>query len=810
MTIFFRLIEAEDKATALCEAVAAANAADGPRPENLFSMAPQSFRQVPGAPFAYWVSDAVRASFRHLPALATGGRTVKQGLVTADDFRFIRAWWETEPARFGQRWFCFAKGGSYSPFYADLVLLVGYSEGDQVGLQQIGRYGRGATHYFRPGFTWPLRTQRGLSMRAMPAGCIFSHKGPAAFVDGDDPHTLLALLAVVNSRPFSALVELQMAFGSYEVGVIQRTPLPPLTTDDQRPTTLSTLAHRAWSLKRSLDTATETSHAFTLPALLQVAGDSLAARVSAWNVRVAAAQAELAAIQQTIDDLCFTLYGIDGEDRRRIEAGFGNPTEALSADDRRPTTDDDEQRLTPEDQTDTADPAPLTALLCSWTLGVAFGCFDHRRATGAVAAPAEPGPFDPLPVCSPAMLTGDDGLPLAAPPPADPVAFPTDGILVDDPGHGHDLLARTGPVWRLVCGEAADACRQEAAQTLAPGAPDLRGWFSGNCFGDHLKRYSKSRRKAPIYWQLATPSASYSVWLYYHRFTRDTFYKVLNDFVTPKLQHEERKLTGLVQVAGGTPTANQRKEIAEQEGFVEEVRAFREEVARVAPLWNPDLNDGVIINFAPLWRLVSQHRAWQKECKDCWDKLVAGGYDWSHLAMHLWPERVVPKCATDRSLAIAHGLEAVFWNEGDNGKWLPRTVAQAEVEHLIAERTSAAVKDALNSLLESPAPATGRGGGRQSSARAPVRRVPTAPRSGDASPGSRPATGSAAPDPVMLDAVKQVIAAARGGTSKSEVLVATGLSDTQWNLSINALLAAGTVTKTGVGRGTRYHLSATD
>jgi hypothetical protein len=25
--------------------------------------------------------------------------------------------------------------------------------------------------------------------------------------------------------------------------------------------------------------------------------------------------------------------------------------------------------------------------------------------------------------------------------------------------------------------------------------------------------------------------------------------------------------------------------------------------------------------------------------------------------MRLWPERVVPKCAKDRSLAIAHGLE---------------------------------------------------------------------------------------------------------------------------------------------------------
>src|SRR4029450_3600483 len=124
---------------------------------------------------------------------------------------------------------------------------------------------------------------------------------------------------------------------------------------------------------------------------------------------------------------------------------------------------------------------------------------------------------------------------------------------------------------------------------------------------------------------------SYSVWLYYHRFTKDTFYRVLNDYAMPKLQHEERKLAGLIQSAGGTPTASQRKEIAEQEAFVEELRAFRGEIARIAPLWNPNLNDGVIINFAPLWRLVPQHKSWQKELKSTWDALCDGKYDWAHL-----------------------------------------------------------------------------------------------------------------------------------------------------------------------------------
>ena len=142
--------------------------------------------------------------------------------------------------------------------------------------------------------------------------------------------------------------------------------------------------------------------------------------------------------------------------------------------------------------------------------------------------------------------------------------------------------------------------------------------------------------------------------------------------VAPKLAHEERQLTSLVQNAGDSPSAKERKEIAAQEAFVEELRAFLDEVKRVAPLWNPTLDDGVVLTMAPLWRLVPQHKPWQKELKGRWDELRAGNYDWAQIAMHLWPERVVPKCATDRSLAIAHGLEDVFWADGADGKWKPR------------------------------------------------------------------------------------------------------------------------------------------
>jgi len=72
----------------------------------------------------------------------------------------------------------------------------------------------------------------------------------------------------------------------------------------------------------------------------------------------------------------------------------------------------------------------------------------------------------------------------------------------------------------------------------------------------------------------------------------------------------------------------------------------------------------------------------------------------------------VPKCAKDRSLAIAHGLEDVFWVEGTDGKWTARKTPARSVDELVRERTSPAVKAALKSLLEAPVAQGGSGRGR--------------------------------------------------------------------------------------------------
>jgi hypothetical protein len=615
MSTFLRILSEDDKAEAL--KVACNHLRQGEKDPRSFEVASESFDSVPGKPFAYWVSDDVRALFKKLPLFESNDRITKQGLASADDFRFVRVWWETN----GAEWIGFAKGGAYSPFYADIYLLVNWSgDGSQIknNLNEKGAVrsnvwmlrDTAANFFKRPGLTWPRRTTSGISVRAMPNGCIFGDKGPAVFVTSDSSDDLLALLALTNSRPFSILIELQLAAAdaaarSYEVGVIQRTPVPSWTEAQRKQ--LASLARRVWSLKRTADSVNETSHAFVLPAVLSAAAGGDRPHVN---------KTEIDEIHAAIDAIAFELYGFEEADREVVN---GPVTDEEGAD-----KDEDDQEVDAE--------VPSTDGLLSWAVGVAFGCFDLRIATGERPVPAEPEPFDPLPTKSPGMLL-DAAQPFHA----------HDGILVDEQGHSHDLV-------HLV--------EEVLSRVNAPVPDDLRRWLRKEFFAFHLKLYSKSRRKAPIYWPLATASGGYALWVYYPSLSSQTLYKAINDFIEPKLKQIGSELT----VLRGKATARSRddeKQFETLQAFELELVELRDTLLALAPSYRPNLNDGVQISAAPLWQMF-RHKPWQKVLKDTWVNLEKGGFDWARLAMNYWPERVREKCKTDKSLAIAHELEELF------------------------------------------------------------------------------------------------------------------------------------------------------
>jgi hypothetical protein len=120
-----------------------------------------------------------------------------------------------------------------------------------------------------------------------------------------------------------------------------------------------------------------------------------------------------------------------------------------------------------------------------------------------------------------------------------------DGLLVDDPGfnggqpHRDDIIRRVREVLDVLWEGRSHTIERETCEYLR--VKELRDYFRrpAGFFQDHLARYSKSRRKAPIYWPLSTASGSYTIWLYYHRLTDETLYAAVNTYVEPKISEVE-------------------------------------------------------------------------------------------------------------------------------------------------------------------------------------------------------------------------------------------------------------------------------
>lgn len=264
----FRLLSESEPAAPLASLVVELH--NGHAPKNMYALEPNAFKQIPNAPFAYWVSEDVRGLYQRHELIETDNRFARVGDHPGDSFRYIRLDWEFEWQR-DSTWVTYQKGGAFSKYYADLHLRIDWDEINCTYRGFLGRKGRSSISpsnyefFFRPGLSWPMRTN-GLSFRALQSNAAFSHKGPCLFVSKDDHSSLLYVLGIVNSQPFSALLSLQLArvhlAQSYEVGLVQVTPIPKLVSGE-----IGEMAKKAWSTKRSTDTATLTSHAFHAPAL---------------------------------------------------------------------------------------------------------------------------------------------------------------------------------------------------------------------------------------------------------------------------------------------------------------------------------------------------------------------------------------------------------------------------------------------------------------------------------------------------------------------------------------------------------------
>ena len=183
--------------------------------ENRYAADQSNFSKIPGAPVAYWASNAIFKWFSHTPIGECA--LLCQGLTTTDNEKYVRVWHEPliddigfmlnpdEAKNSTKRWFPFNKGGSYRKWYGNNELVVNYeNDGAAIKADVLRKYTylstpdfvvKNSKTYFNEGLTWSALSND-FSIRWFPQGAICADKGQGLFAD---KHTLFYSCGLLNS-----------------------------------------------------------------------------------------------------------------------------------------------------------------------------------------------------------------------------------------------------------------------------------------------------------------------------------------------------------------------------------------------------------------------------------------------------------------------------------------------------------------------------------------------------------------------------------------------------------------------------------
>lgn len=506
--------------------------------EWIFQINPDEFARLPGSPYAYWVEAKAIQKLAQYPKLEGNSGSVKVGLQTGDDWRYLRSTWEVPSETLfaftnkivgskenllaetqsqiasGKKWALFSKTEKAYPWFSPIMLLV-FWESDGAELKnftdekgKLRSRPQNLDFYFSPGFSYMLRSTR-LVPYIVPAGVIPTAGRSQVYpIEGKE----YALLGYCASNIASAVARFSgesFARPKYQASMVQNLPVPELS--EYLVDRLKKKIEAELDLRRSLAQQYEPYQEFTRPALLGKPGENGAD----WNINTLLGSELEVEIAEAFGLSRTELAELEHDIREAVAIRGSSPT----------TNSDDTDEEVEEEATENdggvkfIDQSPRSQYesLVSYAVGAAFGRWDVRIGMDDTLAPELPSAFDPLPVCPPGMLVGPDGRPAkpdgiaseewlrarpdvitlpaigtvqqAITPDKDyPIPVAWDGILVDDPEDAErDIVLRVHRVLEVLFGSQADEIEKQICQALdiAPAA-GLRAYFRtrrGTIFG---------------------------------------------------------------------------------------------------------------------------------------------------------------------------------------------------------------------------------------------------------------------------------------------------------------------------------------
>ena len=239
--------------------------------QNRFSARQDNFEKIPGAPVAYWVSEAITRAYSDGKTIDELGAS-RSGMQTGNNDLFLKFWYEIDKRDIGYgieseemckkvnpKYIPQPKGGAYRKWYGNLEYVVLYKDdGKALREYQGTSIIKNPQYYFREGISWSHTTSKAFSGRYMPRGCIFNVEAPTFYPNKDV--NIWYVLGFLNTEITDVLFGTISQTMHYMAGDMAK--IPVFLSDDRRTEEVEAYSKQSTEISREDWDSFETSWDF--------------------------------------------------------------------------------------------------------------------------------------------------------------------------------------------------------------------------------------------------------------------------------------------------------------------------------------------------------------------------------------------------------------------------------------------------------------------------------------------------------------------------------------------------------------------
>jgi len=523
-----------------------------------------SYNQIQSIPnlfYGYWLSDSLIGHMSSSPKAAEYGGA-KQGLITSDNDRFLKLWFEVCPEKIGKKWYYYNKGGGFRRWYGNIYYLVNWENDgfeirnfvDDKGKQKSRP--QNIQFFFRPAITWNDVSTAKFCCRSIEKGIAFDASGPEYFLN-DNRHQNY-FLGLLNSNTVQEFMNLICQGLHYSTGHIPQ--IPVVIADED---TVSEIVDKNIAISKEEWNDYELSWDFSVNNLAKggTLGRLISDKYKEWETECDNRFNQLKANEEELNRIFIDIYGLQDE-------------------------------LTPEveDKDVTVRKADLQRDIKS-LLSYAVGCMFGRYSLDVEGLAYAGGEWDASKYTT-FIPDADNILPIT-----DEEYFEDDivGLLINwlKKVYGEDTLEQNLDFIAQALGNKGNTSRDI-----------IRNYFVNDFFKDHCQTYSVTGSgKRPIYWLFDSGKQNgFKALIYLHRYNADTIGNLRVDYLHRMQRVYESEIGRMQDMIDHSTNsrevgaATKRKEKLQKQ--LKECRDYDEKIGHLALARTElDLDDGVKYNY---------------------------------------------------------------------------------------------------------------------------------------------------------------------------------------------------------------------